>query len=71
MKIKIAEQNKGGKWTMKDLDRALADLKNDKCRDFEGYINKMFKEGVIGLNLRNSLLTMLNGPRDSIITKFL
>ena len=48
MKIKIAERNKGGKWTMKDLDRALADLKNDKCRDFEGYINEMFKEGVIG-----------------------
>ena len=44
MKMKIAERNKGGKWTMKDLDRALADLKNDKCRDFEGYINKMFKK---------------------------
>ena len=48
MKIKITEQNKGGKWTMKDLDRALSDLKNDKCRDFEGYINEMFKEVVIG-----------------------
>ena len=50
--MKIAERNKGVKWTMEDLDRALGDLKNDKCRDFEGYINEMFKEGVIGSNLK-------------------
>ena len=34
MKMKIAEGNRGKDWTMKDLDKALADLKNDKSRDF-------------------------------------
>ena len=60
MKMKIAEDNRGKDWTMKDLDKALADLKNDKSRDFEGYINEIFKADVIGTNLKESIITMFN-----------
>ena len=38
---------------MKDLDRALSNLKNNRSRDVEGYINKIFKIGVIGLDLNS------------------
>ena len=44
---------------MEDLDRALANLKNNKSRDPEGYINEIFKIGVIGTDLKKSLLEML------------
>ena len=64
MKMKIAELRKGPKWTMKDLDRALADLKNDKSRDAEGYANEIFKNGVIGDDLKLSLITMFNRLRE-------
>ena len=32
MKMKLAESNPSTDWTMSDLDRALADLKNNKSR---------------------------------------
>ena len=60
MKMKLAESRKSPEWTMKDLEKALADLKNNKSRDFEGFINEIFKANVIGENMKRSLLTMLN-----------
>ena len=57
---------------MKDLERALSDLKTNKSRDFEGYINEIFKNNVIGDNLKKSLLVMLNSLRSqNMIPKFL
>ena len=41
---------------MSDLERALSDLKKNKSRDFEGSINEIFKKGIIGDNLKTSLL---------------
>ena len=60
MKLKLACSRKSSMWTMKDLEKALADLKNNKSRDFEGFINEIFKANVIGDNLKKSLLIMLN-----------
>jgi hypothetical protein len=51
MNLKLATQKKSNPWTMNDLDRALCDLKNNKSRDFEGYLNKIFKKNVIGSDL--------------------
>ena len=34
--MKIAGINTSKDWTMENLEKALADLKNDKSRDFEG-----------------------------------
>ena len=44
---------------MSDLEKALSDLKNDKSRDHVGYVNEIFKKGVIGKDLKDSLLIML------------
>ena len=45
---------------MSDLEKALSDLKNDKSRDHVGYVNEIFKKGVIGKDLKDSLLIILN-----------
>ena len=59
-KLKLAQRKKSPEWTIKDLDLALSKLKNNKSRDFEGYANEMFKEGVIGSDIKMSLLIMFN-----------
>ena len=60
MKMKLAEMTPSPDWSMKDLDRALSHLKKNKSRDFEGYINEIFKLNVIGVDLKKSLLLMFN-----------
>ena len=60
LKMKVAGFKRSKIWTMKDLEKALSDLKNNKCRDFEGFINEIFKVNVIGDNLKKSLLIMFN-----------
>ena len=43
-------------WTKIDIDRALTSLKNNKSRDPHNLINEIFKPGVIGDDLKFSLL---------------
>ena len=60
MYLKLAENTPSAPWTMADLDRALSCLKNNKSRDHAGYANELFKSGVIGSDMKNSLLLMFN-----------
>ena len=60
MYLKLAENTPSAPWTMADLDRALSCLKNNKSRDHAGYSNELFKSGVIGSDIKNSLLLMFN-----------
>ena len=60
LKLKLAEDNHSIPWEMKHLESALADLKKNKSRDHEGYINEIFKSDVIGANLKDSLLLLSN-----------
>jgi hypothetical protein len=60
LQLRIAEETSSEPWSMDDLDRALKDLKNNKARDHAGYVNEIFKHGVIGTDLKKSLLLMLN-----------
>ena len=71
MKMKLASENKTPEWTLKDLDNALAKLKSNKSRDFEGFCNEIFKENVIGTDLKKSLLVMFNNlKKNNQIPKF-
>ena len=45
---------------MKDLEDAIQTLNNGKCRDPEGLISEIFKEDVIGEDLKRSKLEMYN-----------
>ena len=57
---------------MTQLERPLKDLKNNKSRDFEGYVNEIFKADVIGEDLKMSLLVMFNKmKRKKLIAKFM
>ena len=68
--MQLAQQKESPDWTMSDLDLALSDLKNNKFRDPEGYVNEIFKHGVIGDNLKKSLLIMMiNLKKKKLIPK--
>ena len=59
-KLLLSETKEVPDWTIKDLNEALANLKNGKARDYNGFANEIFKEDVIGKNLKESLLIMFN-----------
>ena len=72
MKMKIAEAEESPPWDIHDLEAALSNLKNNKARDSEGYINEIFKSGVIGNDLKKSLLVMFNRmKKEKLISMFL
>ena len=52
LRLELAKKNKTEDWTMKDLEIALKKLKTGKCRDPEGLIREVFKEDVIGDDLK-------------------
>ena len=57
---------------MNELEAALKDLKRNKSRDPEGYVNEIFKKEVIGDNLKMSMLTMFNKlKKTKTIPKFM
>ena len=60
MKLKISKLRKSPDWTTANLDQVLSDLKRNKSRVPQGYVNEIFKHGVIGDNLKKSLLIMMN-----------
>jgi hypothetical protein len=64
MKLKLAEANSSKPWTMSDLERVLVDLKNNKSETQK----EIFKNSVIGDDLKLKLLSMFNkARRDKII----
>ena len=60
MQLKLAENVSSPPWKIEDIEKALKSLKNNKCRDQDGYINEIFKPGVIGSDVKNSLLILFN-----------
>ena len=72
MKMKLSEEKKSPDWTMNDLNEALRNLKNEKARDYEDFANEIFKEEIIGLNLKESLLILFNKlKQEKFIPKFM
>ena len=59
-RLKLAEEKKSEKWSMRHLEQALKTLKKNKSRDPNGWINELFKDGVAGYNLKLSLLQIFN-----------
>ena len=72
LKLKQAEENKSMPWTLKELENSLKDLKRNKSMDSEGFINEIFKNDVIGTNLKMSLLLMFNKlKQENMISEFM
>ena len=60
MRLKSAKNNKTPPWTMKDLNRVLGYLKNNKSRDPFGLCNELFKEDIAGKDLKCAILKLVN-----------
>ena len=58
--MKLASQNTTEPWSIEDLDIVLKGLKTNKSRDPLGYLNELFKPGVIGDDLKLGLLKLMN-----------
>ena len=71
-KMKLSKAQRSKAWTIKDLECALSALKNNESRDFEGYVNEIFKTDIIGSNLKMSLLIMFNSlKKENLIPSFM
>ena len=60
LRLELAKKEKTPPWKLHDLEEALKELKNGKCRDPEGLVREVFKEDVIGDDLKHSLLILFN-----------
>ena len=65
LRLAKAKEKKTPPWTMKDLEAVLKSLQTGKCRDPEGMIQDIFKEEVIGDDLKESLLMLLNKVKET------
>jgi hypothetical protein len=59
-RLKELEGRKTEMWTVKDLDKVLKGLKNNKTRDPQGLINEIFKPGVLSNDLKLAMLDLFN-----------
>ena len=59
-RIEEGRKNKTPAFTLSELEKVLKGLTSGKSKDFNGYICELFKVGVIGGDLKLSLLMMVN-----------
>ena len=59
-RLELAKKKKTSPWIMENLEDALKQLKDGKCRDPEGIIREIFKEETIGDDLKKSMLILFN-----------
>ena len=64
LRLKLSKQRKSEPWSLDSLHSVLSKLKNNKSRDPHGMVNEIFKPGVIGTDLKISLLKLLNEIKD-------
>ena len=50
-------------WSIKELRRTLKSLKNNKTRDPSGLLNELFKSPLIGHDLEDAILKLVNGMK--------
>ena len=65
-RLEVARSIKTNEWNKKDICEILKNLKNNKARDPMGLANELFKDGVIGSDLKDSLVMFLNQVKDKL-----
>ena len=65
LRLLMARKEKSPPWRMCELEAALKNLKSGKCRDPDGLIRELFKENVLGDNLKKSMLIMYNKIKET------
>ena len=64
-RLEEASKNKTPDWDMDDLVEAIKSLKNNKSGDAFGYINELFKPSVIGIDLKEGILKLMNKIKET------
>ena len=59
-RLKLVKLVKTNPWKSTELQKVLKVLKSNKSRDPHGLINELFKPGVLGKSLENSILKLMN-----------
>ena len=54
-------------WNMSNLDALLKSLKNNKTADPNGMVNEIFKLGCIGEDLKEALISLINGIKTNLL----
>jgi hypothetical protein len=65
LRLECAKLKRTAPWKMTDLESALKSLKIGKCRDPEGILREIFKEGILGHNLKQSMLMLYNKIKET------
>ena len=55
-----AQNNPSPPFTMTELNKVLKRLKNQKCKDPDNFVYDLFKDGVAGSDLRETVLMLFN-----------
>ena len=72
IRLELSKSCQTEPWKMFQLEKVLKDLKKDKARDPIGLVNELFKEGVVGKNLKISLLKLFNRmKKENYIPEFM
>ena len=61
LRLRSLFNERSGDWSIRNLSDALKSLKNNKTRDPNGFINELFKPPIIGKDLQQALLDLVNG----------
>ena len=70
MRFEYLKENKSEIWSIKHLRSTLKSLKSNKTRDPSGLINELFKPPVIGQDLENAVLQLVNGIKREYFVPF-
>ena len=62
-RIKLAKLRKSKHWNYSDLIKVTKNLKTNKAADPKGLVNELFKPGVAGYDLQQSLLMLCNNVK--------
>ena len=65
-RLKLAKLKKTNPWKSKELQKVLKALRTKKSRDPHGLINELFKPGILGKSLEDSILKLLNRIKEEI-----
>ena len=65
-RLKLAKLKKTNPWKLKELQKVLKALKMKKSRDPHGLINELFKPGILGKCLEESILKLLNRIKEEM-----
>ena len=63
-RLKLARLEKAPEATLEKIDKVLRSLKNNKARCPLGLANELFKKGVIGEDLKHSIVDLIQQIKD-------